>query len=180
MEGILAVHRHDFTANIIGGAVEGNGEAELERFVREFADLRGETAGGDGNLAGADAPTPRGVENFEGLEEVIVISQRLAHAHDDEIIDQAVEWLVFTGIDRVPPFDGEDLLDDFMDAQIAFPTFEAAGAKTAAISAPNLGGDAEGVAITGLAVEGGIGRNKDAFNEGAVGEAPKEFLGGVA
>ena len=35
------------------------------------------------------------------------------------------------------------------------------------------------MAVAGLAVEGGVGGDEDAFDEGAVREFPEEFLGGV-
>ena len=38
-ERIFAVDGHDFVARFIGRAVEGNGDAELLRFIGEFADL---------------------------------------------------------------------------------------------------------------------------------------------
>jgi hypothetical protein len=35
------------------------------------------------------------------------------------------------------------------------------------------------MAVAGFAIKRGAGRNENAFNEGMIGEAPKEFLSGV-
>ena len=78
------------------------------------------------------------------------------------------------------PLDGQDLVDDFLRAQMAFPAVQTAGAKLAAVGAADLGGNAQGVAVARLAVKGGAGGDEDAFNERAVGQPPEEFLGGVA
>lgn len=89
-QGMLAVDGHDLVADGVGGAVKGDGETELFRFVGELPDLRGEAGGGDGDLAGTDVGAPRGVEGTECDEEVVVIGEGFAHAHDDEIVDEAL------------------------------------------------------------------------------------------
>ena len=86
---ILGIDRHDFAARFVGGAVQGDGQAELERLLRQPPDLRGQAAGRDGDLARADISAPGGVEDFQRLEQVVVIGQGFAHAHDDQIVDQA-------------------------------------------------------------------------------------------
>ena len=53
----------------------------------------------------------------------------------------------------MPAFNRENLLDDFMDAEITLPTFESTRAEAAAVSATDLGGNAERVAIAGFAVK---------------------------
>ena len=65
-------------------------------------------------------------------------------------------------------------------AEIAFPAVEAAGAKFAAVGAADLRGNAERVAVAGLAVKRGIGGNQNTFDERAVGQLPEKFLRGVA
>jgi len=71
------------------------------------------------------------------------------------------------------------LFHDFIRREVAFPAVEAAGAKLAAVGAADLGGDAERVAVAGIAVKCGIGGDQDAFNEHMVVEPPEKFLGGV-
>src|ERR1017187_136840 len=63
LQRVLLIHRHDLFTNLIGCAMQRDGEAELHRFVGEFCDLRHETDGGHGDLARADAETPRGVDD---------------------------------------------------------------------------------------------------------------------
>lgn len=79
----------------------------------------------------------------------------------------------------MPAFDGDDLAGDFGRGEVAFPSVETGGAEAAAIGASDLGGDTEGVTVGTVAVEGGIGGDQDAFDEGAVVESPEELLGGV-
>src|SRR5205085_6636622 len=52
---ILAVDGHDFVAGRVGSAVQRNGQAKLQGFVSELANLRSQAAGGYGNLSRADA-----------------------------------------------------------------------------------------------------------------------------
>ena len=46
-EGILPVHRHDLLAHLVGRAVQRQREPDLQRLLRQLADLRGEAAGGN-------------------------------------------------------------------------------------------------------------------------------------
>src|SRR5208282_2946265 len=88
LEWIFVIDRHDFGAGLVRGAVEGDGEAELERFGGQLADLRGQTAGGDGDFARADLAAPRRVEDAQGAQEVVVVGQRFAHPHDHDVVNQ--------------------------------------------------------------------------------------------
>lgn len=182
-EGILAVDRHDAAADLIGGAMEGEGEAELFGFVGEATDLGGEAGSGDGDFAGAEAIAPGGVQEAEGGEQVVVIGEGFAHAHDDQVVHPSFAvrgGMVWGGgVQAVPTFGGEDLADDFIRGEVTFPAVQSAGAESAAVGATDLGGDADGVAIGAIAVEGGIGGDEDTFDEGAIGEAPEELTGGI-
>ena len=53
-----------------------------------------------------------------------------------------VTWHLALGTCHVA-FDCQNLLDDFVRGEIAFPAVKAAGAKFAAVGAANLGGNAE-------------------------------------
>src|SRR4051812_43204333 len=79
----------------------------------------------------------------------------------------------------MPALDGQNLFDNFVHAQVAFPAFQPAGAKPATISASDLGGNTEGVAIAPLAVEGRIGGDQDAFDHRLIVKTPKKLLGRV-
>src|SRR5439155_703942 len=80
---------------------------------------------------------------------------------------------------RRPPLDGQDLIDNLLDRQVALPAFQAARAKPAAVGAAHLRRNTEGVAIAGVAVKRRIGGNEHAFNQRAVLQPPKKLLGGV-
>jgi hypothetical protein len=86
---VFAIDGHDALADVIGGAMKGDGEAELFGFAGESLYLGHEPAGGDGDFAGADVGAPRSVEDAEGDEKVIVVGERFAHAHDHKVVDGA-------------------------------------------------------------------------------------------
>ena len=140
----------------------------------------------------APMPPPQGgVQDFERGDQVVVVGEGFAHAHNDDVVDEArmagdglgrfAEGFAFGGVGQgfAPAFHGEDLFHDLVDVEVAFPAIEAAGAEFAAVGAADLGGNAQGMAVAGLAVEGGVGGDENAFDEGAVREFPEKFLGGV-
>jgi hypothetical protein len=67
---ITFIDGHDLIADLIAGGVKGKGEAEGKGVVGEFFDLGGETAGGDGDMAGAHADVGGGDEEIESREEI--------------------------------------------------------------------------------------------------------------
>jgi hypothetical protein len=68
--GVAFIDGHDLIADLIAGGVEGEGESEGEGVVSELFDLGGETAGGDGDMAGAHTDVGGGDEEIEGREEI--------------------------------------------------------------------------------------------------------------
>ena len=144
-ERVFAVHGHDLRADLIGGAVEGDGEADLEGLLGEFADLRGEAAGGKGDVARAEADAPGGIDDADGAHEVGEVREGLAHAHEDDVIDALAAQLL----------DAEDLPDDLGGGEIAAPAVEPARAEFAAVGAADLGGNAERAPVAGFAVKRG-------------------------
>ena len=84
------------------------------------------------------------------------------------------------GVLPVPPLDRQDLLDDFLCAEIAFPPGESAGAEFTTVGAADLRGDTQGVAVTGFAVEGRTGRDEDALDQRMVAQTPEKFLRAIA
>lgn len=167
-ERMLFVDRHDLTADGVGRAVERDGEPELERFVGKLPDAGGEADGADGDFAGTDAEAVGGVDDAEGAEEVFVVGERFAHAHDDDVAD----FLFREGLDV------EDLVDDLGSGEVAFHAFETRGAEFAAVGTADLGGDTHGMPVA-LGGEAGGGRYEDGFDEGMVAELEEEFFGGV-
>jgi hypothetical protein len=168
-EGIPAIDGHDLLTHFVGRAVERKGQPNLQRLFRQKPDLRGESAGGNGDVPRADTDAPRRVDEVERLHQVGVIRERLAHAHENEIVDAR-----FGDAFRL-----ENLGDDFSGGEISFPTFQTARAKLAAVSAADLGGKAEGESIGAFAEKIQRRGDEDAFDVVAGAEFPKELSRGV-
>ncbi len=174
------VDRHDLLADFVGGAVEADGEAELDVFLGEAFDGGNYAGGGDGDAAGAEMERPFGVYDFEGGEEVVVIGQRFAHAHDDDVVEGGNFGAGARGAGVFEEADLEELGNDFAGGEIAFPSIESGGAEFAAERATDLGGDADGFAGL-LDADAFLGdADNDGFDEGAVAELEEEFVGDVA
>ena len=63
LEGELLVHRHDLVADLVGRAVEADGEAEAQWLLGELEDLGDDAGGRDRDPAGPEAETPGGVDD---------------------------------------------------------------------------------------------------------------------
>ena len=79
----------------------------------------------------------------------------------------------------MPSFDRQNLLHNFIRRKIAFPTFQAARAKFAAVGAADLRRNTQRVPVAGFAVKRGIGGNQNTFDERMIGQSPEKFLRGV-
>jgi len=88
-------------------------------------------------------------------QKIFQVGERLAHAHEDDVIDFFSAVLFYL----------DELLHDLGCIEIARVAFQSARAKFAAISAADLGGDANGPAIRGLAIKCGRRRNEDRFDQ---------------
>ncbi len=102
-------------------------------------------------------------ENFQGLEDGIVVMERFAHSHEDEIAEAGG----ILGAQDL--FDLENLGDDFGGAKMAFESHLSGGTKNATHGASDLGADASGGA-TDIGHEHG-------FDGLSVGELEEEFAG---
>jgi len=168
-DGPPFVDWHDLLADVVGGAVEGDGEANLLGVLGELADLWDEAGGGECEVACAEVEGFGAGDELDGGEEVFEVGEGFSHAHEDEVVDALAGEL----------FGGEDLAGDFGGVEVAGEAGEAGGAEFAAVCAADLGGDAEGAAVRGFAVEGGVCGDEDAFDVAAVVEFEEEFAGGV-
>src|SRR5882724_1771848 len=117
--------------------MQRKGETKLRGFVGQLANLRRESAGRNGDVAGADAEAPWRVDDANRAEKIFQVGERLAHAHEDDVIDLFSAFL----------FDRDELLHDLACIEIARPAFQSAGAKFAAIRAADLARDANCPAI---------------------------------
>ena len=80
-------------------------------------------------MACPDRNSPRRIDDLNRTHEIIVIRQRLAHSHEDNVVN------AFSALF----FDRHDLIHNFIGAQIAFPSVEPARAEFAAVGATDLG-----------------------------------------
>jgi len=81
----LSIDRHEFAAQSIVGGVERDRQPHLRFFFREFLDLVGQAAGGDRDPPLAEIRPLVGGEDRHASHDVVVIEERFAHPHVDEI-----------------------------------------------------------------------------------------------
>src|SRR5216684_3883026 len=101
------------------------GYTKLRGFVGQLANLRREATGRNGDVACADAKAPWRIDDANRAQNVFQVGERLAHAHEDDVIDFFAALL----------FNLDELLHDLACIEIAGPAVQSAGAKFAAISA---------------------------------------------
>ena len=65
---------HDFVSDGVAGGMKREGEAELEWVISQLLDLGGESAGGDGDVAGTHAEVGGGDEEIESGQKVGEVS----------------------------------------------------------------------------------------------------------
>ena len=164
-EGILPVHRHDLLAHLVGRAVERKREAHLQRLLGELADARREAAGGNRDVPRADADAPMRVDDLDRLHQVGVIRQRLAHAHEDDVVDLRLRRAL--GLD--------DLRDDLARRQVALEALQPARAELAAVGAADLGRNAEREPVRALAEHVERRGNQHALDVIAGAQLPEQF-----
>ena len=105
--------------------------------------------------------------------------QRLAHAHDDEVVERhqfgagARRAAVLLGADL------DELVDDLAGGEVALQPLEAGGAELAAHGAADLGGDADGLARILLTDAELRGADDDGLDEGLVAEFEEQLVGHV-
>src|SRR5215831_12843449 len=108
--------------------MQRKGEAKLRGFVGQLADLRRQSAGRNGDVAGADAEAPWRVDNANRAQNILQVGERLAHAHEDDVVDFFAGLLLYL----------DELFHHLGCVEIARKTFQSAGAKLAAVSAADL------------------------------------------
>ena len=119
------------------GVRQRDGEPELVALRGKPADLRDDAGGRDGDALGVDGTARRMAEDARGLDDVLVVEERLAHPHEDDAADRPIGF---------GP-DGQHLSDDLGSRQVA-PEAERAGrAERARQRAPSLRRDADDVLL---------------------------------
>src|SRR5690606_33254266 len=86
-QGIAHIDGHDLGSDVVVGGVEGDGQGDGQPLFGQAPDGGHQAHRGDGNVAEADAQALRVVDNPQEADQVVVVLQGLAHAHDHDGAD---------------------------------------------------------------------------------------------
>ena len=147
--------------DLVVGRVERQTQVDAQPLVGETADAVGDAAGRNRHVAHGKASHLRLKEHLHGAEDVVGIEERLAHAHEDDVVDV----MPHVG------FHGRKVGDDLAGREVTREALLSRGAKAAAQRAADLRGDAGGEVIAVIHQHG--------FDELAVVEPPQVFARAV-
>src|SRR5437773_10106036 len=120
-------------------------------------------------MARADAKAPLRVNYPNRPEYVLEIGEWLAHSHENNVVDFFASRAL----------NCDELIDNFVCAQIARETFQADRAKFTSVSAAHLGRDTNRPTVRFPTVKRRRCGNQNRFDQISVGQTKKKFLGGV-
>jgi hypothetical protein len=108
------VDRHEGVPQLVVRGVQRQREGDLQALLGQPAHGRHEPDGGDDDaaLADADAVRRRVDDAADGADHPVVVRQRLAHAHEDDVADPA-------SARDSGALGRDDLLDDLAGGQVA-------------------------------------------------------------
>ena len=152
---------HELVARRLDGGVQGNGKRELLGDVGKFANAGNNTAGRYREVARSNTDAIGVVKNAQRLENLVVVSKRLALAHKDNArgaLAKVVRYMKY-------------LVDDLLSGQRALEAVETGGAKGAAHATARLGGNADGKLVAA--------RHANGFDGNAVVILKQVFAGAV-
>src|ERR1700724_2466434 len=109
---------------------------------------------------------PRRINNFDRLQQLLVIRQWFPHSHKDDIIDLLAAQTL----------DSKNLFNDLAHLEVSCPSFQSACTKFATKRAANLRRNANSLAVGGCSIERRTCRNQHRFNEGFVWKSEKKLL----
>jgi len=159
--------------------VQRDRQPDADGLLGQLEDVRHEAARGNGDAARAEAQSPVGVDDGERLDERVVVGQRFAHAHDDDVIERRHLGLGARRERILAVAHVQELGDDLAGGEVAFESGQSARAEHAAHRAADLRGDADGLA--GVIDAHALLRCADdhRFDEGAVAQFEEELVGDV-
>ena len=139
-ERISAVDGHNARAQLVRRRVQGDRERNWDAFVREPFDARHDARGRERHAPIAEPQNIVLMQQTQCADNVVVVFERLARAHDDD------------GIDARPLLpekisDADRLRRDLPARQIAHEPVQCRGAERAAHRAARLRGDADRVPV---------------------------------
>ena len=97
LDGIAVVDGHYHAAQLAVGGVERYREPHAEPRLRERADAGDYARGRDRYVADAEVAQLRVVQHPDGLEHRLRVEERLAHAHVDDVVYLAADFLFNSG-----------------------------------------------------------------------------------
>ena len=166
VQRIGAVERHQAIAHLVGGGVQADGEVELQVFLGEAVDARHHTDRRHGDGPCREVETGLVVEQTAGAQRLVVVVERLAHAHEDDVGDA-------TPVVAEQPRKVEHLVDHLLGREIAAQAQAPRGAEGATHGAADLRGHAHGGAF-GVGHEHGLdGVTVGSHEEGLAGGAAR-------
>ena len=120
--------------------MERDGEVDAQFLAAPFHD-RHDAGGREGQLAARNGDAVAVGQNTGGAGDVVVVVERLAHAHQDDVGDLPVEPGRGPVAQRIPR--QHQLPDDLAGVQVAHPGLGAGVAEAAVERAADLGGEAQ-------------------------------------
>ena len=161
------VDGHELRAERVVRRVERHGKLELEALGRELREARHDAAGGERDVARAEVGALPRVEELQRAQRRVVVRERLAHAHHDEVREAEARALAAVFGRREEALRRHDLGDDLVRRERPHEAPAAARAERAAHRAADLGGDT----LREAALRG----DDDGLDGLAVGEAEEEL-----
>ena len=148
--GMDALDRHQLEALLRHGVRERDGETEFVFLRGEAADGRDDAGGADGDGARVDLAAGGMAEDARGRDDLVVVEEGLAHAHEDDAAHRPV---------GLAP-DGEHLADDLVREEVPLEAELAGGAEGAGERAARLAGDADDVLLLLARVRARVGAGR--------------------
>ena len=159
------VDGHDLVALFIVGGVKREGQLEFYFVIAELMDHFRDARGRDGDAAGAHGQSVGRGDAFDGFEDVLIVQQGLAHAHEDDIGELLFVYPLALLVDE------DDFVVDLGVVEIAFAFHVPCGTEFTTERATYLRGNAGSFSF--------IGGDEDAFDEVRVSGAETTFDGAV-
>ena len=140
LQRVPAIDRHQRRADRVAGRVQRDRELHLQRLRREAVDARHPPGRGDRDRAGTEPEPGRVVGQPAEGEHLVVVVERLAHAHQHDVGDPPA---VAPRLARRP----QQLLEDLAAGEVAAEAHGARRAERAREGAARLRRDADRAAV---------------------------------
>ena len=82
---VSLVHRHEGVAHRFFRRVERHGEVEAYALIRQAANAGGDACRGESDAVGGHRQPVLGGDAFDGGEDIVIVEERFAHAHEHDV-----------------------------------------------------------------------------------------------